>query len=95
MDTAHEVGARYGDDGQRWEDADGVLLGDACLEAGAQPRVNEANSSLIRFTFSDGSALTIAGGGWDYGYADCWCWDGTGHDEDCAEELMAVHRETS
>ena len=83
-DTAHEVGARYGDDGQRFEDADGVWISDACETSGVQVDQNWGRE-MTRYTFDDGSVITVAGGGWDYGYADCWCWDGTGHSDECSE----------
>ena len=27
--------------------------------------------------------VTEAGEAWDFGFADCWCWEGAGHDDAC------------
>ena len=86
MDRAHEVAARYGNDGQVWKDANDVWLTDACEEAGARTERN-VERDLTRYIFSDDSVLTLAGGGWDFGYANCWCWDGVGHNPDTCEKL--------
>ena len=29
-----------------------------------------------RHTFGDGSIITVAGDGWDFGFAACFCWAG-------------------
>ena len=83
MTLAETISRRYySDDGQVWRDADGVALEDALETAGAmRERSNE--HSAERYTLPDGSVITMQGGGWDYGYPDCWCWQGAGHTEDC------------
>lgn len=45
----------------------------------------------IRYALPDGSALTMAGDGWDLGYADCYCWQGAGHKDDCAARAATGH----
>lgn len=80
MTKAQEISKRYSDDGQIWRDANEVYLETACREADASEA--EHNTGR-RFTFSDGSVITTSGGGWDFGYAECFCWAGVGHTDDC------------
>jgi len=80
--VAQQISARYGDDGQIWNDRDGVHIEDACRAAHGRRDRND-NRDCTRYTFSDGSVLTLAGGGWDYGYSECYCWLGAGHEESC------------
>lgn len=78
------ISARYHDDGQRWHDADGVYMEDALRVAGARHERSDEHDS-DRWTLPDGSIITIAGGGWDYGYAECWCWQDGGHTDECRD----------
>lgn len=78
---AERISRRF-DDGQRWRDANGTSLEDACTEAnGRLDRSDEDDKD--RYTFPDGSVLTLCDGGWDLGYPDCFCWQGGGHGDDC------------
>lgn len=79
--AAQVISARFGDDGQRWTDAEGVHIEDVCAAEGDRVRNDERDCT--RYVFGDGSAITIAGGGWDLGYAECSCWQGEGHDDRC------------
>jgi hypothetical protein len=83
--TAEQIAARFHDDGQRWKDDQGIDLDTACAEAGGK-RDSTGERMVYRWTFADGSVITAAGGGWDLGYPDCYCWQGAGHTEDCAGE---------
>jgi hypothetical protein len=38
-----------------------------------------------RFTFQDGSIITIHGDAWDFGFDTCWCWEGS-PDPECKQE---------
>lgn len=78
--TAQKISALLRDDGQVWKSVDGTSLHDLCGQAGGRKSSNDERG-LERYAFADSSAITIAGGGWDLGYADCWCWQGVGHDE--------------
>ena len=83
MDSKHTtiaetISARYGNDGTRWFDADGIYLEDALRAAGARESYS-ARHDASRWALPDGSIITTSGGGWDYGYADCFCWRGAGH----------------
>jgi hypothetical protein len=80
---AETISARYGDDGQRWTDADGVGLEPALRAAQARPELRPGTSDVTRWTLPDGSVITAAGDGWDYGYPACWCWRGAGHVDSC------------
>lgn len=81
---AETISHRYGDDGARWHDADGIYLEDALRAIGGR-EVYSPEHSASRWTLPDGSVITTAGGGWDYGYPDCWCWQGAGHPDECRE----------
>tara|TARA_R110002126_G_scaffold93632_3_gene221697 strand:+ start:266 stop:574 length:309 start_codon:yes stop_codon:yes gene_type:complete len=41
-----------------------------------------------RHTFGDGSIITVAGDGWDFGFATCFCWAGCTTD-DCTEDHVS------
>lgn len=80
MTHAEQIAERYHNDGQCWT-VDGIRLEDALREAGARPVGDGADTT--RWTLPDGSVITTAGGGWDFGYHDCFCWRGAGHAEGC------------
>jgi hypothetical protein len=78
---AEQMADRFNDDGECFEDANGTNLSTACRDAGA---VSEhPGDDVHRYTFPDDSAIIAAGGVWDIGYVDCFCWQGMGHDDDC------------
>lgn len=78
LDAAHEIGeGQFGGDGQCFEGADGVSIAEACTAAGGT-RVHDG-AERERFEFADGSAITICGGAWDYGWHGCYCWRGADH----------------
>jgi hypothetical protein len=86
---AQQIAAMYDHDGQRWyidEGEDGVdiietYIEDMCKRHGA--RRCPGGADVTRWDFADGSCLTMAGGGWDFGYRDCFCWQGVGHTDQC------------
>lgn len=84
MTTAQKIANRLNNNGQVWETKDGVSFSD--LIAKAVPQIDYRDgygTDVIRYTFDDGSVITEAGAGWDFGYADCYCWQGAGHTELC------------
>ncbi|MFN7132393.1 MAG: hypothetical protein ACK4N5_09930 [Myxococcales bacterium] len=80
--AAQQVAARLGDDGMSFRTADGQSLRELADAHGA--RVQHGTDSSERYVFPDGSVITAVGGGWDFGFSDCWCWQGAGHN--CANE---------
>jgi hypothetical protein len=78
---AEQIAARFGDDGQQWEDADGVALWDACKAAGGSAD-QFWELEATRYEFDDGSALVLTPGGWDIGMPGtdrrCICWPSVG-----------------
>ena len=80
------ISARYHDDGRRWRDDDHVHIEDALLAAGARKDRSD-DLDATRWTLSDGSVIVTSWDGWDLGYpgTDCWCWQGAGHEDGCAE----------
>lgn len=85
--TAQTIAARFGGDGQCWEDGSGRHISDVCGDETRSERHD--GHEMDRFVFEDGSAITLAGGAWDFGYADCWCWRGAGHTDGCCSEASA------
>jgi hypothetical protein len=77
MDTksiAEQISARFHDDGQRFEDADGHELDQVCAEKAVR---TDKRGDPIRYEFDDDSVIVIAGDGWDFGIpgcAGCYCW---------------------
>ncbi len=87
MNTAEAVAGRYSGDGQVWEDSDGVFFTDAC-EAIEEVDIDQNwGRESTRYTFPDGSILVAFGPCWDYGFADCHCAAGGGHDEHYCEAI--------
>jgi hypothetical protein len=89
--TAEQVAAKLDDDGSKFwtgeRSGEGAFLDEIAAEAGGRREQHEGRSSdEYRFVFPDGSVITVCGAGWDLGFTDCWCWDSTGHDEDCTAE---------
>jgi len=81
---AQQISSRYGNDGQCFTDAKGVDLADCCLGFDARRSWRDGfGTDVVRYEFPDGSAITVAGDGWDLGYTDCYCWRDVGHTEDC------------
>lgn len=91
--VAEQIAGLFGDDGQRWEDAGGRTLEDAC-ECHPHHVASEYHEQreLTRYRFDDGSAITAAPGGWDLGYENCFCWQGAGHDTTTCEALSDENR---
>jgi hypothetical protein len=92
---ANRIAALFEDNGRFFELADGRTLPALC--EGAAIEIARDASGLwgkpVRYVFEDGSAITVAGDAWDIGYADCFCWAGIGHSEDCLDVAAAIVRE--
>jgi len=43
-----------------------------------------------RLEWPDGSAIVIAGDGWDFAYPDCDCWIGAGHAPECPNAKKSI-----
>jgi hypothetical protein len=78
MTIAQQIALALDNDGQQWrtrptDDSEGLTFDDLIEQHGAyiQPWRDKC-----RFTFDDGSIITVAGGAWDLGFADCYCWAG-------------------
>ena len=80
MTAAQEVSSLLHDDGQVFDADDGTSMEGLCMNRGADRTEN--NRGAVRFVFPDGSVITCYSDGWNYGYRDCWCWQG-GHADDC------------
>ena len=47
------------------------------------------DAEVYKYIFVDGSVLTVAHDVWDFGYEECMCWHGAGHDpENCTATRM-------
>ncbi len=87
--NAERIAAYFNNDGQCWEVA-GERVGEVehisevCANTSfSRMSAQGADSDAERWTFADGSVLTITDGGWDLGYPACYCWRGAGHREQC------------
>ena len=80
---AQKIAAQFNDDGSCFENSDGQRLEDVCASH-ANPWDKEYEKT--RFTFDDGSILTIAGDGWDFGFSCCYGWEGGGHQSGCEND---------
>lgn len=85
MTTAEQISALLRDDGQVWEAADGRSFDELIAEHGGTSAWRDGfqTGDVVRHTFPDGSVITVAGDGWDFGYPECFCWQGAGHTEEC------------
>jgi len=85
MTIAQQIAAALDNDGQQWrtrptDESDPMTFTDLVERHGAYIQTWRDNS---RFTFSDGSVITVAGSAWDFGFPTCYCWQGAGHDDTC------------
>lgn len=78
MSIAQQIAQALDNDGQQWrtrptDDSEPRTFDDLIEQHGAyiQPWRDKC-----RFTFDDGSIITVAGDAWDLGFADCYCWAG-------------------
>ena len=78
--TAEQIAEQFHNDGQRWNTDDGIPLSHICE---AEYPTTDRRADSTRYTFADGSVILATDGGWDLGYAGCWCWEGEGHTEAC------------
>ncbi|MFN8858765.1 MAG: hypothetical protein ACK5ZR_00405 [Gemmatimonadaceae bacterium] len=84
MTTAARIAAELGN-GTEWHTPDGFSFDD--LVDAEHPHVErrdaEPGDHATRYTFADGSAITVAGAAWDIGFPTCYCWQGVGHTAPC------------
>lgn len=83
---AEQISALLDDDGQRWTARDGRDFDQLVADHGGATtewRDGWHTGDTYRLVFRDGSIITVAGDAWDFGFADCWCWEGAGHNDDC------------
>ncbi len=83
--TAEKIASLLHDDGQVWESDEGFLFTEMVEENGAHAEWRDGYriGEVVRYTFPDSSVITEAGAAWDFGYPDCFCWQGVGHTDDC------------
>ncbi len=77
MNKAERISEQFGGDGQHFTDNAGRALETVCDAANILGRDTDGES--IRWIFPDGSVITATDDGWDFGYSDCFCWQGGGH----------------
>jgi hypothetical protein len=85
---AEEISTALGNDGQRWEAADGRRLNELVAAVGGQSIQGEADD--YRHELPDGSCIVETQGGWDLALdptpgSECYCWLGAGpeHNASC------------
>lgn len=72
--TAQAVATRFDDDGMNFQDANGIELTDALDEL--TRRESDRHGENTRWEFEDGSAIVIAGDGWDIEGSKPFSWLG-------------------
>lgn len=85
MTIAEKISALLNDDGQVWYASDGRHFADLLEDypgTKMEWRDGYRTGDTVRYTFSDGSVILEAGAAWDFGFQDCFCWQGE-PDEDC------------
>jgi len=79
---AEKIAQQFDYDGMCFETETGVNLDAVCAKQACS--IEHADGgSIVRFTFSDASILTIAGDGWDFGHSCCFSWFGGDHEYTC------------
>jgi hypothetical protein len=80
MTMAEKISERFKDDGQVFVDKDGKSIDDVCAVACDR---SLTIGDCTRYTFSDDSIITVCTEAWDFGYPECMCWQGGGHNSGC------------
>lgn len=84
IDTPQKIAELLGMDGQRWSAKDGRNFSELVDEHLHTVDYRDGHGTdVVRYTFRDGSVLTVAGAAWGFGHADCYCWDGIDHSDEC------------
>jgi hypothetical protein len=84
MTTAQTISTILGNDGQRWTTLPPSGRTFDTLVEDAHARIEQDSGPLpyrTRYSFPDGSVLTVAGAAWDLGFPECWCWAGCLNDD--------------
>lgn len=81
MSTAQEISALLDDNGQRFERDDGTNIDALCDQRNGTWSYRDGyGTDTYRIDFGDGSAIVVAGAGWDLAPKGCeqFCWAGEG-----------------
>jgi hypothetical protein len=84
MNIAQQIALALDNDGQQWrtrptDDSEPQTFNELVEQHGGASvdwRDGFRTGDVHRLTFDDGSIITVAGGAWDLGFADCYCWAG-------------------
>lgn len=82
ISTATVISALFDDDSQQsWArvDYEDVVIGEVCEALCSSKETDPDDDQRTRYAFGDGSAIVLAHGGWDLGFASmegCFCWSG-------------------
>jgi hypothetical protein len=84
MTIAEQIAEKLGGDGQVFRayvtDDTYQTLDSLSSDAGARCDWRDGFATdVYRYTYPDGSIITVAGDAWDFGYPDCFCWPEAGH----------------
>ena len=93
---AHQIAAALDNDGQQFrtrptDDGEPLTFRDLVEQHGGASidwRDGWRTGDVRRHTFGDGSIITVAGDGWDFGFATCFCWAGCTTD-DCTDDHVS------
>lgn len=87
MTTAQKIACRFDNDGQVFE-KNGVWITDVCKSQAKEEEWEHGYNTgdTVKYIFSDGSIIVVAGDCWDFGYENCFCLRTSGHDDQCYSE---------
>ena len=83
---AQRIADLFDNDGQNFMGADGSDLTELVIDKSCG-NIHRPWTEAIRYEFTDGSSIVIAGAAWDLGLdnRECTCWAGVGHSDECDE----------
>ncbi len=85
MNIAESIAEQFENDGQVFEDKDELTLDQECRAYTRPDYLYGHGTDIYKYVFSDRSVIIVAGDCWDFGYVNCWCMNGNGHEEDCSQ----------
>jgi hypothetical protein len=79
MSIAQQIADLLDNDGQQLrtrptDDSESMTFSELVKQHGGALIDGQPWHDQRRYTFDDGSIITVAGSAWDLGYPDCFCW---------------------
>ena len=84
METiASKIAEIFNHDGQIFDSVSGDFDQVCEFWGGFKEYRDGYGTDTYKYTFEDGSVLIVAGACWDFGFKNCFCMLGAGHNDDC------------